>query len=72
MLKIYGTVYHSLNYDILNSESLFDLIFKNNENLSDISKLDYIDGIYSILYENEDNKIIIWVSLYPLFIMLIL
>lgn len=69
MLKIYGTVYHSLNYDILNSESLFDLIFKNNENLSDISKLDYIDGIYSILYENEDNKIIITGAhgLYPLF-----
>lgn len=69
MIKIYGTVYHSLDYTILDNDSLFDLVFKGNKDLSDISRLDYVDGIFSILYENEDYKIIVSdaYGLYPLF-----
>ena len=57
MIKIYGTVYHSLDYTILDNDSLFDLVFKGNKDLSDISRLDYVDGIFSILYENSTSYI---------------
>lgn len=69
MIKIYGTAYHSLNYSLLNNDSLFDLVFKGNEDLSDISRLDYVDGICSIVYESEDSRIVVSdpYGLYPLF-----
>lgn len=69
MIKIYGNPYHSLEYYFLNENDIYNIIFKNNEDLKDITKIDYIDGIFSIVFENE--KFIYIISdpygLYPIF-----
>jgi hypothetical protein len=68
-LKIYGNPYHSLDYYFLNKEEIFIILFENDTNLETISSLDFIDGVFSLFYENEDYLIIVSdpYGLYPLF-----
>ena len=68
-LKIYGNPYHSLDYYFLNKEEIFIILFENDANLETISSLDFIDGVFSLFYENEDYLIIVSdpYGLYPLF-----
>lgn len=68
-LKIFGNPYHSLEYSFLNKDEIYDLLFKNDENLENISSLDFLDGVFSLVYENDDYLIIISdpYGLYPIF-----
>jgi len=68
-LKVFGHPYNSFDYVFINDDEVFNILFRKDDNLDNYNSIDLIDGIFSIVYENENYLIIISdpYGLYPLF-----